>query len=300
MSGRARAMLGVLGVVCVSAGAETLYVRPDGTGDYPTIQAAVDAATDGDVIVLADGVFRGDGNRNIRVDYKNVTITSESGDPTRTVIDCEDAASGHCAWMIRWNPVQVVIEGMSMIHGDGGTSWSGGAASVSESWRVVFRNCIFAGNRAYYGGAIAGRWCEISIVSCTFYDNEATASGGGAALAMDDLGSAELSHCIVAFGRAGRAFESLGATITLECCDVYGNAGGDYAGPITGQLGVNGNISADPLFCDPARLDLSIATGSPCAPGGECGLMGALSIGCGPTPAEATTWGAIKGLYRSE
>ncbi|MBM3318277.1 MAG: hypothetical protein FJY75_10555, partial [Candidatus Eisenbacteria bacterium] len=55
---------------------------------------------------------------------------------------------------------------------------------------------------------------------------------------------------------------------------------------------------ADPLFCDPENLDLRLHSDSPCAPGGECGLMGALPIGCGPTPAEATTWGRVKVLFR--
>jgi hypothetical protein len=31
---------------------------------YPTIQSAIDAAVDGDEIVLADGTYTGNGNRN--------------------------------------------------------------------------------------------------------------------------------------------------------------------------------------------------------------------------------------------
>ena len=33
---------------------------------------------------------------------------------------------------------------------------------------------------------------------------------------------------------------------------ICGNAGGDWTGCLAGQLGVNGNFAADPLFCDPA------------------------------------------------
>jgi hypothetical protein len=88
--------------------------------------------------------------------------------------------------------------------------------------------------------------------------------------------------------------------VGLFCCDLFGNIGGDYIGPIVDQLGMNGNISEDPLFCDPGSLDLRIHSDSPCAPGGDCGLIGALPVGCGPTPASETTWGAIKALYRSE
>jgi pectin methylesterase-like acyl-CoA thioesterase len=36
--------------------ADVFVVSPDGSGDFPTIQAAVDAASDGDDIELTDGV----------------------------------------------------------------------------------------------------------------------------------------------------------------------------------------------------------------------------------------------------
>ena len=49
-------------------------VSPDGLGDYPTIQAAVDAVIDGDIIELTDETFTGDGNRDIVVPSVSVTI----------------------------------------------------------------------------------------------------------------------------------------------------------------------------------------------------------------------------------
>ncbi|MCK4414565.1 MAG: hypothetical protein KAY32_13585 [Candidatus Eisenbacteria sp.] len=55
----------LLAASACAAGAETYLVLPDGTGDFPTIQAAIDAALDGDEILLADGTFTGDGNRDL-------------------------------------------------------------------------------------------------------------------------------------------------------------------------------------------------------------------------------------------
>ena len=54
-----------LALIASSATAATYTVEPDGTGDFPTIQAAIDAAQDGDVVELGDGVYRGAGNRDI-------------------------------------------------------------------------------------------------------------------------------------------------------------------------------------------------------------------------------------------
>jgi len=68
-----------------TAQAETYLVLPDGSGDFPTIQAAVNAAVDGDVIELADGTFTGDGNLDLEFQGKTITVRSASGDPTSVV-----------------------------------------------------------------------------------------------------------------------------------------------------------------------------------------------------------------------
>ena len=69
-----------------TARAADYLVHPDGTGDFPTIQAALDAAGQGDVIELADGTFTGDGNRDIDYLGKAITVRSENG-PENCIID---------------------------------------------------------------------------------------------------------------------------------------------------------------------------------------------------------------------
>jgi hypothetical protein len=82
--------LGCLLLVLSSAANATTYVvRPDGTGDYPTIQAAIDACVDGDVVELTDGIFTGDGNRDIDYRGKAITVHSQTGNPELCVIDCQ-------------------------------------------------------------------------------------------------------------------------------------------------------------------------------------------------------------------
>jgi len=93
--------------------------------------------------------------------------------------------------------------------------------------------------------------------------------------------------------------------LELTCCDIYGNAGGDWVGCIADQLGINGNFSACPSFCDAPGGNFQLCDESPCAPGNhpdgiDCGLIGALDVGCvcGPSASEPTTWGAIKSIYK--
>jgi hypothetical protein len=74
----------------------TYFVAPDGSGDVPTIQDAVNSALDGDVIELGDGVFVDSGNRDIDYLSLQITIRSRSGDPERCIIDCRaDSTNPH-------------------------------------------------------------------------------------------------------------------------------------------------------------------------------------------------------------
>jgi hypothetical protein len=116
-----------------------------------------------------------------------------------------------------------------------------------------------------------------------------------------------VENTIIAYSASGGAVACEGATAapSLYCCDIYGNAGGDWAGCIADQLGENGNISADPFFCDTDGGDFSVELCSPCLPGNhpdgyDCGgVIGALGEGCGcGTATTPSTWGTIKATYR--
>lgn len=71
----------------------TYLVNPDGSGDFPTIQDAVDTVVNGDVIELGSGVFTGPGNHDVTFLAKAITIRSQTGNPLACVIDAQGSAS---------------------------------------------------------------------------------------------------------------------------------------------------------------------------------------------------------------
>jgi hypothetical protein len=188
-------------------------------------------------------------------------------------------------------------------------SWGGGLHSY-ESLTTV-SNCIFINNEAYLGGGLfcllgppthimeciftanaayqgGGLLCTssgaISVDDCTFSGN--MASNAGAGLSVLNFAELDVSNTIVAFSTDGQGFQKIGMA-SLHCCDIFGNAEGDWVGGIADQYGVDGNISADPLFCDTENQDFSLMANSPCLPGNhpdgaDCGQIGALGQGCSP------------------
>ncbi len=159
--------------------------------------------------------------------------------------------------------------------GDGGAIHLGrGEAGIT--------GCVFAGNEAAgRGGSLYIQQGSASVMYGTFFRSRAPEGSG----VYSELGSAvELRHCIIAGGYDGAAVGgSEGTDMALACCSIFGNEGGDWAGPIEDLLGVDGNIEADPLFCDPDVHDLGLHFLSPCAevnnPG--CGRIGAAGVSCG-------------------
>jgi predicted outer membrane repeat protein len=184
---------------------------------------------------------------------------------------------------------------------------------VSQSDLLTLAGCVFEGNCSDDEGAavaVISYWSEVnaavSISRCTFVGNGLCVdSFGGSTLCLATAGDITIENTLVAYGTAGGALCPTTITPVLTCCDIYGNEGGDWTGTIESQLGVNGNISADPLFCDAQGGDYRLETCSPCLPGNhpdgyDCGVpIGAYCSGCPcKTSTLPSTWGAIKAMYR--
>jgi len=432
--------------LCAAAtcGGTTYVVYPDGTGDFPTIQAAISGVQDGDIIELADGTFIGEGNTNISFQGKAVTVRSQAGDPELCIVDCE-GQNWHRGFIFNSGEGPgSVLEGVTIKRARlvedrwalGGRSQQKGAGVLCVNSSPVISNCALLWNTAGsydYGGLGGGMYCggnsSPTLADCIFRDNLTVTNGGPArgggmyceggssptvtgclfdhnwadymigcgvycaagasavfsgcvfedndlacsdsspaltgclffgwgpslylmngsspvvedcifrdtsggatcqggsptftgcifwdnswgiwcsdssqpviascTLCCNDAGimsrqgsSPDIQNTIIAFSQGG--FGTDGPAVScdetssaaLTCCDLYGNAGGDWVGCVEGQEHLNGNFSLDPFFCDRDNLDFTLCSESPCAaesnPG--CGAVGALDVGCTCAP----------------
>lgn len=211
-----------------SASGTVLYV-PD---PYPTIQAAVDAASNGDEIRVHPGTYSGEGNIMVNPLGRTIVIRSIAG-PEVTTIDCQSAGSA-----FRFDTEetdQTRVEGFTIRNGlaqEGGGIYCGYASPV-------IRDCIFRDCRAVYGGGIQLNQSHARVEACQFFGCRAEggtyggSAGGlsaenGGALIIDCLFEGCSAHGIPAYG-SGKGGGMWAGTAQIVRCRFQGNTA-DFLG----------------------------------------------------------------------
>ena len=165
----------------------------------------------------------------------------------------------------------------------------GAGVDLTNCTDAVLTHSVLTGNTAQllggglnYQGNAAG-----SITGNTIFGNEGTSVGGGGIYV--NTSSPAITHNIVAFNTGGASSANgmalLATPSVLSCNDTFGNEVADYSG-VPDPTGTDGNISLDPLFCSSGTGHFNLTEESPCAAAnsGGCGLIGALTSGCGTSP----------------
>jgi predicted outer membrane repeat protein len=141
--------------------------------DYPTIQAAIDAASNGDTVIVSNGTYTGEGNKNLDFNGKAITVQSENG-PGYTIIDCENSGRGFYFHSEEGN--DSILSGFTITNGN---VTPGGGIMITNSSPTV-ENCIInANSSSTHGGGVFISNSSPIISNCTISDNEAPFYGGG-------------------------------------------------------------------------------------------------------------------------
>jgi len=180
--------LSVLAILLAGPGrADIFVVEDDGTGDFPTIQEALSAAQDGDVVELADGEFFGDGNRDLDCLGKAITVRSQSGNPGSCIIDCEGTyANPHRGFVFQHGEGPgTVLEAITIQGGCEGIPEipynAGGGIYCGNQSGPTIRHCILRHNIAVIGGGMCCDDASPLVENCLFLENEAESGAGLAA-----------------------------------------------------------------------------------------------------------------------
>jgi predicted outer membrane repeat protein len=167
----------------------------------------------------------------------------------------------------------------------------------------IIERCVFDGNSSWLSGGAIYATADSWISECTFISNRCRCANAGSGIYVRPEANVSIDRTIVAFGEL--VATAIGGEPALTCCDIFGNVGGDWTPNIASQLGINGNFSADPMFCGDENPEdpYTLFSSSPCFPGHhpqgcDCGVIGARGAGCQAIRTSLQTWARVKARYR--
>ena len=238
----------------VSAAHATILTVP---GQYPTIQAAIDASGSGDTINVAPGTYSAVGDFNLSVGVSNLTIESTGG-AAATILNNAGGSRDNQKQTVTFSGAQAasaVLKGFTI---ENSNHDLGGAVTIVDT-SVTISQCVFIGNFAdAEGGAIAvisdSATAGATITRCAFLENAAgdtsvsSGFGGAVECIVNSPGLAQnvvMTNCVFdanvssydggAIDVAG--YDSSNPRVSvINCSFVKNNAGGFVAPDEVGIL----------------------------------------------------------------
>ena len=209
-------------VIVGSAAARDLPVP----SEYKTIQAGIDDANDGDIVIVADGTYTGPGNVSIDFKGKAITAMSENG-PEKCIIDCQGKRC--CGFIFRkGEDANSVVDGFTITRGFRGSGSSYGSCGAIECFKSspTIANCIMKDNSGTRGGGVlCHNSASPTITNCTIIAN-AVRGGYGGGICCYVRCSPKIIDCTIAANwadRGGGIYCDYGCCPTIINCNISGN-----------------------------------------------------------------------------
>jgi hypothetical protein len=256
----------------------------DGSAEFPfaTIGHGIQSASNGDTVLVGAGVYE----ENINFSGKGILVASHFIlDGLQSSIESTVIYGNGAGSVVTFNSdedASSVIRGFTLTGGQG--YYGGGIYCYASSPKI--EDNFLVGNASSYGGSAI--YCYRSAAE--IYRNLAVHCYGSSAIQLSydcDVKAINNTVCnntgtglSVDFGSTGSVRNNifcanLGSGIGVSSdswcdvsySDVYDNEQ-NYSG-IPDQTGMNGNISANPLFVDTSAGDYHLSSGSPCLDAGN-------------------------------
>lgn len=232
-----------------------LVVDPSDSATFPTIQAAIDAAADGDTISIAAGTYTECldlGGRSLTL-HGAATLTGASACAADSAIVATRGETLVLRGLTLHNPsgraVEVdggalTLDGVTVADIDNTAAYLPGAAASVTDGTLIVTGSTFSNLRAAEGGALYARDTDVSIASSTFTSTYASYFGG--AVELYSHGDEKLQVTGTTFqgsevggyaGSAIYAWTSDGAdahttTVTIDTTSFVGSVAGTDAGAL--------------------------------------------------------------------
>ncbi|MCB9854457.1 MAG: hypothetical protein H6818_02135 [Phycisphaerales bacterium] len=212
-----------------------LLVECNGAFGYSSIQSAIDAAMDGDFVVVLPNDCTPEGRWFENIDFLGKAIRVQSANPAdaaiveATVIDGN--ASGTVVKFVNGEGADSVLDGVTVTNGLGAGANGGGVTSVESA--PVIRRSLFIQNQSGRGGGLYSQGSVAPIIQeCRFDSNFASSHGSaisiGGFAAWPTLVDCELSNhggSELFYGHAGHAPECASAEPCVQAigCNFHDN-----------------------------------------------------------------------------
>jgi len=233
----------------------------DGThGPKKTIQAGVNAASNNDTVIVADGTYNGSGNRDINCN-KSIIIRSANG-KNSCFINCGgEPLDPHRGFFLASGSFGITVEGFSIYSG-----WEnqGGGIYCSTGSCPTIRDCSISSNAAQDGGGI---YCTTdsnpTIANCKVSYNRCENGGSGAGIyiynTIASIGNCEInSNSDAMYG--GGIYSKSTNPLSIGSCRIKGNSAFEGGAGIYCKDGTI-NISKSEIINNSAFTDPSTGCG---------------------------------------
>ena len=278
-------------VISSTGGKDSTFIDGNQNGSVVTIDSGEDSTAVLNDFTIQNGLAEAGGG----------VYCDQSGPTLSNLLITNNSANGggggiYCGWLSNLLIHNVTIRNNSAMDGggfycdfsnpkiensiieDNVAMYSGGGFYFTYATGPNLKNILINNNSANGGGGVFSYNSNLTMLNVTIVNNTASGfSGGIYSFLFTNL---YLTNCIVWDNYPLVNHVSI-ASVFLNYSDIQGGESGFYTDMNDSIYWGDGNLDADPLFCDSNNGNFMLAENSPCIGTGENGSnMGTFGVGC--------------------